>query len=208
MADTRWTYDPETRTYRNVETGKVVTAARMVRLRDEFLAVQHTWAVDFAAALAAGTMTLATFEREMRVRIVRVFVAEYLFGRGGVSRILGSDRQVIGSLVQIQFGFLRAFTIDIGNATMSEAAIANRATLYWQSARQAYERGQATAAGVDLPAYPGDGSTRCKVRCRCKWDIREEDEQTVAYWRLRPAEHCADCLERSGVWNPYIPEGA
>jgi len=98
----------------------------------------------------------------------------------------------------------------MGNlARFFEAQIAARSRMYMRSSREAFERAKARAVGVPpLPAYPGDGSTRCLTNCACQWEIIPEVQDDGAivyncYWRLGPTEHCPDCIERSRQWNPY-----
>jgi len=92
-----------------------------------------------------------------------------------------------------------------------EAQIANRAQMYMDSAREAFERGKMRAHGVlELPEYPGGGSTPCLTRCRCEWIYEEvyEGEELVGYnctWQLDPnADHCEGCLEYEAKWNPLF----
>gem|GEM_PF-2992585 len=88
-----------------------------------------------------------------------------------------------------------------------------RARMYAQALEQVYQRAYMAAAGQKvglppLPAYPRDGSTRCKMNCNCYWEgpLKREDENGVyyeLYWRLRPGESCEDCIRRATVqWNP------
>ena len=63
---------------------------------------------------------------------------------------------------------------------LHEAQIANRSQMYMDSSREAFERGKMRAHGVlELPEYPGGGSTPCLTRCRCEWiyeEVYEGDE--------------------------------
>ncbi|HLF28213.1 MAG TPA: hypothetical protein VJG32_17930 [Anaerolineae bacterium] len=83
-----------------------------------------------------------------------------------------------------------------------------RAQMYAQSAEQVYQRAYMRARGEkaqlpDLPAYPKDGSTRCRANCHCRWEIkRVSDTEYHAIWKLQPGENCEDCLRRAKEWNP------
>ena len=73
-------------------------------------------------------------------------------------------------------------------------------------------------AGADiesqLPWLPKNGSTECLVGCKCYWSLQiidnmQDGTQVVqATWRLQPAEHCQDCIDRNGyVHILYVPKG-
>jgi hypothetical protein len=59
---------------------------------------------------------------------------------------------------------------------------------------------------------PRDGQTKCRTNCKCRLDFKYERDENGAvtavlvYWRLRPAEHCSDCLDLSRTWNPLRKE--
>jgi hypothetical protein len=65
-------------------------------------------------------------------------------------------------------------------------------------------------AGADiasqLPWMPKDCTTECCVNCKCVWlleivDTLDDGSRLVqATWRIRPAEHCQDCIDR----NNYV----
>lgn len=94
---------------------------------------------------------------------------------------------------------------------LHEAQIAARSKMYFNSAREAYERGKARALGAPtMPAYPGDGSTACLTNCRCMWDYQQgtKDGQPVwnCYWNIQGPDdaNCVDCLDRHGKWHPLV----
>ena len=74
-----------------------------------------------------------------------------------------------------------------------------------------------TQAGADiesqLPWMPKDGSTECLVNCKCVWllyviEVLNSGTRVVqATWRIRPAEHCKDCIDRNNyVHILYVPK--
>lgn len=90
---------------------------------------------------------------------------------------------------------------------------AARARMYAQALEQVYQKAYMAAKSAKvglppLPAYPCDGSTRCRTNCNCYWEgpLEREDDNGryyALYWRLRPGENCPDCLERATKkWNP------
>lgn len=132
---------------------------------------------------------------------------EYIFGRGGLNAMTEADWQRLDRIIGEQRGYWNAFVRDAlsPNEPLSPKQIRARAQMYLRGSTRAYAEGHASAWAIDLPAYPKDGGTECMSGCRCQWEIKTEKGKTVAYWRLGEAEHCADCVERSEVWNPFRP---
>lgn len=163
------------------------------------------WADTAAAALGRGDWTVRRWELEIRDRLKRVYLAEYMLGRGGKNAMTPADYGRVGNMLRDQYEFLRGFALDVQAGTMSEAQIAARTQLYHESAIQAFERGKSAAYSGDLilPAYPADGRTRCKARCKCRWLIRETKAAWKAYWKRGTSESCQDCIDRERLYNPY-----
>jgi len=202
-----WVWDTKSRRYRNSETGRWISHSKVAQLRNDFAATQRQWADTAASALSRGDWTVRRWELEIRDRLKRVYLSEYMLGRGGKNAMTSSDYGRVGSMLKEQYDFLRSFALDIQDGTMSEAQIAARTQMYHESATQAFERGKVAAYSGDLnlPAYPADGRTRCRARCKCRWDIRETKTAWKAYWRrYGKAESCQDCIDRERLYNPYI----
>lgn len=94
-----------------------------------------------------------------------------------------------------------------GGIAQALNALIQRATLYAEAARATAWRAITGRVGLTLPAYPGDGSTRCRVRCKCRWDIQRVPGGWDCYWRLGSAEHCVDCERRAAEWSPLRIRG-
>ena len=84
-----------------------------------------------------------------------------------------------------------------------------RARLYAQSLETVYQKAYNKAKSEDvglpeLPAYPRDGSTQCRMNCNCRWrgPIKKSDTEYWVYWELRPGESCPDCIRRAKEWAP------
>lgn len=117
---------------------------------------------------------------------------------------------IASKYIDEQLGFLGDFVIAIsenrGNRRIPGGAF--RAAMYGESLGQCYQRAYFLARGSrvglpDLPAYPRDGSTVCRVNCRCEWRVKRVSNVVYqATWKLGAAEHCPDCIERGRVWNP------
>lgn len=116
------------------------------------------------------------------------------------SLLTPDELTMLTDIVKTQAEYLFVFATMLGTLTISE--IIRRAVMYIESTRQGFERGKAAAYGIELPAYPGDGSTPCLSHCRCYWQI-ESGDAILAYWRLGTSDHCATCKQRNAEWSPY-----
>lgn len=206
-----WVWDSASRRYRNTKTGRWIGHKDVVKIRDEFALTQRAWADTAARALANKDWTVRRWEEEIRARLKRIYVAEYALGRGGRKNLTQSDYGRIGSMLREQYDYLRSFAYDVQSGKMTEAQIAARTQMYHESSIHAFERGKAASYSTELilPAYPADGGTRCRSRCRCRWYIRETKTAWKAYWkREHRAESCDDCVTRELAYNPYtVPKG-
>jgi hypothetical protein len=162
-----WVWDTKSRRYRNAETGRWLSHSKVAQLRDDFAATQRSWADVAASALGRGDWTVRRWELEIRDRLKRIYLSEYMLGRGGKNAMMQADYGRVGRMLKEQYDFLRAFALDVQAGAMSEAQIAARTQLYHESAIQAFERGKVAAYDGDLilPAYPADGGTPCRARC-------------------------------------------
>ena len=114
----------------------------------------------------------------------------------------------LGTPLREQYKYLHGFANTIAEQaeTISLKAIQARARMYGRATGNTAALIQAGAVieGM-LPWMPADGSTKCLGSCKCRWELRitkvdkKSGDRTVkAVWRLSPAEHCTDCLERNG----------
>ena len=119
-----------------------------------------------------------------------------------------APRSIATEYIAAQQGFLAAWVADIEAAGKVVGGV-YRATMYAQSLEQVYQRAFLAAKGAqvglpDLPAYPRDGSTRCRTNCNCTWSAieRKSDTEYRVTWKIRPGENCDDCLSRAKNWKP------
>ena len=200
-----WVFDDRAGRYRNAETGRFMSRAAAVAMRDLYIERTKSLSDELATRLSTGQITINQWELEMRKLIKTTYVNEYRLAKGGTEAMTQADWGRIGGLLRNQYGYLSGFAQDIRAGKTSGGAVKIRARMYIDSATQAHERAKAAGAGFTLPAYPGDGSTRCRANCKCHWEIVERLDRYDCYWRLEAqAEHCIDCDARSREWNPYV----
>lgn len=205
MASSNFEYDAKAHRFRDLRTGKFLSAGTVRELRDEFAAAQKTWAEDLARMVANGDLSVQAWELEMRERVKLVHLTEYVYGRGGRNAITADDKARMADLVKNQHDYLHNFAGDLAAGELSEAQIKSRSQMYFDSATHSYERGRvASFGGLELPVMPADGDTPCLANCKCTWDIKEHDDRWEATWQLHADESCDGCLERADQYNPFV----
>lgn len=149
----------------------------------------ETWTEGFLKALAAG------------------IIAAYLLGRGGADEELSQEEiDRLQEYIEEQSQYLDGFGSAAGGLTPAMGAA--RAGMYAAALTLPFWWGRTRY--LELPAYPGDGSTTCLSRCKCHWEIVPLDEDAGDYdctWVLGLAEHCSDCVDRSMAWRPLQVRG-
>ena len=152
----------------------------------------------------------------MRELVEDVHVAAYAAGRSGEwDKIEPAEWRRVEAVLDGQFQFLRRFRDWIRDAdpeAVTEADVYQRSRLYGAASRQSFARAELAALGLtlELPAYPGDGTTRCLVNCKCRWSVRllsKARGDADLTWRLGAAEHCPQCRKRSKVWKSLQVRG-
>lgn len=199
-----WFYENDT--YTQTETGEIIKGDDFYLYRDDIIAESRESADAAAERLTEDKSTLSTYTDSM-VNIMLVgTLAAYALGRGGLRMVRPSDTQKIEEMVQGQITYLAGMTAEIRGNQLSPIQLIARSRMYGESTGRGTDVARAYAKGLDLPAYPLDGSTECLMNCRCHWKIVEKPTRWEATWVLGPVKtiHCATCLRRSKAWKPYI----
>ncbi len=159
-----------------------------------------------SSLMETGKLDIQNWNLQMRELIKNTYRAQYELAIGGRENMTQADYGRLGGILQEQYRYLQGFTEDIASGKLSLGQAQYRARMYINSSTQAFERARAAGFGVELPQYPGDGSTQCLTNCKCEWDIKFDEDASafVCYWKLGYAEHCPDCLDAAQLYNPYI----
>lgn len=159
---------------------------------------------ELAGQLARGEIDILKWQIEMRQTLRETWTMQLVVGAGGDKSKIGSDEYLkLGTRLKQQYEYLEKFAADITSKRLSEPQIAVRAKMYIDASKMIYWQ---QITGVELPAYPGDGSTRCLVNCKCSWRIQYVKDANgvvlyaLATWVLGKAEHCEDCVTRASKW--------
>lgn len=200
-----WTWDDISHRYRNIATGRYLSARQMLGLRDQFVDAMKAKSDALVHRLAAGDISSQQWVLEMRKQIKTTYIDEYVLARGGRQNMTQRDWGIIGHMTRDQYGYLSKLEQDLRDGKLSEAQASARARMYIESGTQAYERGRSEGLGMPrLPAYPGDGQTICRANCRCNWHIEDVGNAWSCTWTLGHAEHCEDCVTNAARWAPLM----
>lgn len=208
----RWLWNQAKRAYQRVRgSGPEPTVLRELtpgpEHRDRFLTHPdaQTFVNETVDALGRGDISIQRWRMDFRRELRKAYTAEYLYGKGGVGAMTAADRGRLGGMLAEQYKWMDKFAAEMAQGNLSPVQVKARMGMYFSSSRESYERSRTASWGMPrLPAYPGDGSTQCRVNCQCSWRIAESETAWEAVWELGAAEHCPDCLQRAERWAPLI----
>ena len=199
-----WYWDDSVKRYRSPVTGRFIGIDDMNGLRAEFMESQKERVEGVTNVYAAEAIDFKTYRNQVTDIIRQTYVDLYAMGAGGRNNLTAKDWGSIGGMLKEQYGYLNPFMDQIEAGELSQAQITVRLKMYINSASEAFWRAFARDIPIDLPHYPGDGSTACLTNCQCRWDIQFVPGVGYnCYWILGEAEHCPDCVENAARWNPY-----
>lgn len=174
-----WRFDAGSARYRDADSGRFMSADRVREFVRRSLTGSTTASNELAGLVADARLTSGDWRTLMREELKHEYIRQYLLGRGGLGQMKASDWGRIGGMLADQYRYLEGFAAQV--AGLTEAQIKSRvfrSAMYFNSAREAFERAQAVAvkrAGLD-------------------------EER----WRRDPAaESCGDCEDNEGQgWQP------
>ena len=198
-----WIWLPKLKRYRNTKTGRFIGAAQMATLKDIFLAAQRDKMDALAAKLGRDAMTRREMILEAREVIKGTTLDCYALAKGGRGHMTQADYGRVGAMVKVQYAALQGLEQRLKDGKLSQAQLAYQLKLYVNATKAAFERGKVASYGVpDLPAMPGDGTSECRVNCKCSWKIVETDTEWQCTWQRSAAESCPTCVQRARLWAP------
>lgn len=186
-------------------------------LYDIYITDMKRRAGELCRQLHAGEVGLLEWKDKARELVKTANVGAAVIGKGGWGEMTPADWGRVGAVLRNpgggQYKYLDDFAAQLlekaqAGEIYSQAYLENRLGLYMDAARQSFSMGAVAALGInpgDLPAHPGDGSTKCMTRCKCSWEFTPTALPGLydAYWRLGVADHCEDCIARAGAWVPW-----
>jgi hypothetical protein len=179
---TPYYWDESIARYRDAETGRLVARSTIQNYVSESIATATSApsvvsggiisaGTDIYANLAAsGLVTPEQFVDLMRGEIKREYIRQYLLGIGGRDQMTQADWGSIGGMLKEQYGYLNGFADALATGQLTEGQITNRARMYVNSAREAFNRAD--------------------------WKSHVKADFDEVRWVLNPqAENCPDCIE-------------
>lgn len=167
-----WTWNPKLLRYQDVDSGRIIARRDALTYVDEMVD-RSTIVSDTLASMVGGDVALLSpgdWRLAMREELKGEYIRQYLLGIGGLEQMTPARWGSIGGMLQEQYRYLDKFTVEIEAGALSEAKIRQRAAMYVNSAREAYERANLLA--------------------------QTEAGNTEVLWVLDPrCDHCPGCLE-------------
>lgn len=149
-------WDEKIGRYRDIETGRVISRARVRSLIEESIEASLAHTNSLANLVSEGLMDVDAWHSAMQVEVKREYIRQYLFGIGGRETMTKSDWGKVGSMLREQYKYMNGFADAIASGELTENQIRMRSGMYINSAREAFERANARTAGrlgFDLVAW-------------------------------------------------------
>lgn len=162
-------FNPRTGRYYNAATGRFIAFEKVTSYSFQSVNTSSLISDQLAASVSSGGIDTLVWRRMFQQELKEEYIRQYVLGRGGLGQMAQADWGRLGSMLKEQYKYLNGFEQAIADGTLSEAQIADRAGMYINSSREAYER------------------ARGKVM-----EVAELDE---VLWEVNPAlENCESCL--------------
>lgn len=133
-----WKWDERRGRYRDPETGRVLSPARIRRLVDEIVDRAQDNAADLAEALEAGDIDVAEWELQMAYLVEDAYIQQAELAAGGEEQTSPWIWAAISLLLSFQFNRLSAFALEIARGRLTIGQIVQRVKMYVNSSRQAF----------------------------------------------------------------------
>ena len=170
---TYWRFDPVTGFYLTRRGQRVPWhKVRSIMLRVTQQAENEILFI--ADEVRAGRMLVGVAQTEVQQRLKTIHLAAMALAKGGWAQLAPTDYGRIGGILKREFGYLNKLFVGIGEGTVKQdGGLTRRLSLYARAARNTYFRGVR-----DTYAKKGFDQGRSK---------------------LRPAEHCSDCVDQDAL---------
>lgn len=185
-----------------------ITEKDKQKLLDLRISIFYNTSDKLSEQVFSGELTIGAWEEKMRAELRQLHSSAAAIVKGGWDQMTSADWGRLGTPLREQYKYLHGFANTIAEQadTISLKAIQARARMYGRAAGGTASIIQAGAVIENLlPWMPRDGSTKCLINCMCRWELKvtkvdkkSKDITIKAVWRLSPAEHCKDCIERNG----------
>ncbi len=194
-------YENSTERWRDTSTGRFIPQATVADEMFRHSDATHSTLEALTRQLYAGDIQLAQWQVAIASELKNAHLAQAMFAAGGRANMGFAEFGRVGQTLREQYAYLDKFAQEIANGTVSEAMALSRVSHYGDSAKQSYwgEYAERSSGLLDwilgayderncnlcpqyaadspftketLPAFPADGTTPCKGRCRCRLSRR------------------------------------
>jgi hypothetical protein len=171
-------YNKAARRYVDLRTGQFVAATAIRQAVDAVIDTETSTVRDLSQQLLNGQLTLAQWQSQMQATLKTLYVAIGVCAGGGFATMSQSDYGYLGSLIKVQYQYLRTFASEIASGKQPlDGSLLARAALYAQAARGIFY-----AMATELAKEAG-----------CTQERR----------MLGVADHCAGCVTQAAKgWQP------
>lgn len=167
-------YVPIEDRYRTLPSGRLIPEASVRRAVDRVADEASERMADISRSLIERELAISAWQRQMMQLTKDAMIAGTVAGRGGSDQMTQADWGRVGRALRDQYDYLRRFALQIASGDQpADGRLVNRARLYGQQARVAYER----------------------TRARNAERLGRDEERNV----LHPAEHCGECRELAAL---------
>jgi len=180
-----------------------VEDSKKAGLAVQFLDEQTSRLVGVVKVYEHGTIDFITFRRQVKEDLRQAYINLYTLGVGGFINMTQADWGRIGEMLKEQYIKLNLLMDPIAQGQLSTAQVVAKLRKLVCLSSEAFWKAYVQDNAINLPAYPGDGSTKCQLNCQCGWNIQKVPGGYDCYWELGKSERCPDCVQRSTEWNPY-----
>jgi len=201
-------WDRQTQRYRitsGAGRGSFISREAVDNLTEQYIEASKVDIDDITNQLLNGEIGVYSWERAIAQQIKDINVNSYALGRGGFAQLDGRDLGLIGSRIRSEYGYLREFSREITDGTLSEAQILDRVSMYVDAGAKFMESGREESHRVEgfdeerrvrtatescipcieheargwqpIGTLPNRGDDcDCRSRCRCHKEYRRSDD--------------------------------
>ena len=190
-------WEPQTRRYRNKETGRFISKEAVYTLTTSRIELAKSDLGTLGQLLLDEKINLKSWQQQTAETLKILHTQQYLLGVGGQKSIQKSDYLEIWRELKNQYGYLRNFAVDLTQGKMTPAQFKARLEMYADAAKVSYFKGEKSAAVragfthskrilgiaehcVDCPQISALGIVKiedviyptqrciCRIRCKCR----------------------------------------
>ena len=195
----------------NKTVGRIVPRLRVGREAERVASLTPT--AEWANSVFVGEMPLDVWQQTMRQELKTRYIQQYLAGRGGIGPMTQADYGSIGGMLADQYRYLDGFAREIAEGKLSEAQIAQRSEMYFNSSREAFERGQKRAAEVAglrevlWIKTAQESCPDCIALSQLGWQRAEPWPFKVGGQMAIPGSGATQCLTNCRCYLDYLKSG-